>query len=252
MSKIPYLITSCGLTVYLQGQSPIQISAEHRFYDSVLDAIRNEDEEQIIQLATLAKQTENYMQGKVQVIGGQLLYNGEVVSGALVDRILELKSQGFEPTGMINFLANLQENPSYQSREELYLFLEACGDLPITEDGCFIAYKWVRDNYTDTHSGKFDNSVGTVVKMSRASVDDNRNNTCSAGLHVCSNKYCKFGDRLMLVKVNPRDVVSVPYDYDNGKMRVCEYKVIDEVKKAEYVNFSKPVVDEEEDDDYYY
>jgi len=30
----------------------------------------------------------------------------------------------------------------------------------------------------------------------------------------------------VLVKVNPKDVVSVPVDYNNTKMRVCRYEVI--------------------------
>jgi Ran GTPase-activating protein (RanGAP) involved in mRNA processing and transport len=31
---------------------------------------------------------------------------------------------------------------------------------------------------------------------------------------------------MLEVKVNPRDVVAVPVDYNNAKMRVCEYVVL--------------------------
>ena len=38
----------------------------------------------------------------------------------------------------------------------------------------------------------------------------------------------------MLVKVDPADVVSIPVDYNNTKMRCCRYEVI-----GEYENYAK-------------
>jgi hypothetical protein len=116
--------------------------------------------------------------------------------------------------------------------------------MPITEDGRFLAYKWVRSNYFDCHTGTFNNSVGKVCKMPRNKVNDDRTQTCSDGLHVCTHAYTKFGERLMVVAVNPRDVVSVPNDYDNAKMRVCEYEVMYEVPADKYEKFdaAMPVV----------
>lgn len=70
--------------------------------------------------------------------------------------------------------------------------------------------------------------------MERSLVDDNPNNTCSSGLHVASFKYAEdFGSgRLVLCEVDPRDVVSVPVDYNSQKMRTCKYKVIGETKES--------------------
>ena len=36
--------------------------------------------------------------------------------------------------------------------------------------------------------------------------------------------------KVVLCEVDPSNVVSVPIDYNNTKMRVCEYKVIKEVE----------------------
>jgi hypothetical protein len=33
----------------------------------------------------------------------------------------------------------------------------------------------------------------------------------------------------MILKINPRDVVSIPSDYNNSKGRTCRYEVIDEL-----------------------
>jgi hypothetical protein len=64
--------------------------------------------------------------------------------------------------------------------------------------------------------------------MDRSQVDDDPNNTCSYGLHVGAWDYVKgFNNGVILeVEVNPEDVVTIPYDYDSQKMRVCKYKVL--------------------------
>jgi hypothetical protein len=142
----------------------------------------------------------------------------------------------FPIDGFTKFIYNLVENPSKDSREELYGFLEACS-LPITDDGHFLAYKRVGDKYMDCYSGLMDNSVGKVVEMPRGQVNADRHETCSSGLHVCSREYLSgfSGSHIMVCKINPRDVVSVPVDYKNAKMRVCRYEVIDELYEDEFI-----------------
>jgi hypothetical protein len=67
--------------------------------------------------------------------------------------------------------------------------------------------------------------------MNRGAVDDNRQHTCSRGLHVCGFEYLSgySGARLIAVEIDPRDVVSVPVDYRNTKMRVCKYYIREEL-----------------------
>ena len=76
-------------------------------------------------------------------------------------------------------------------------------------------------------------------------VDDNQNNTCSSGLHFCSQEYLSsFGDsssRTMILKINPRDVVSIPTDYNNSKGRACRYEVIGELGVNPEEAFTAPV-----------
>ncbi len=126
--------------------------------------------------------------------------------------------------------------------------------LPITPDGYFLAYKKVHEDFTDIHTGKISNAVGAHPKMRRNQVDDNRGNTRSEGYHFCSLAYLpNFGssnnseseDKVMILKINPRDVVSIPSDYNNAKGRCCEYEVVSEYGKAAEVQhteaFDKPV-----------
>jgi hypothetical protein len=141
------------------------------------------------------------------------------------------KGLPFQP--LVNFLNNLMENPSMQSQKELYDFLEH-QYLPVTEDGHFLAYKAVRSDYMDKYAGKFRNQVGDVCQMTRAKVDDNRSVGCSQGLHAGALNYVAgygsldAGDKIVIVKINPKDVVSVPNDCNCEKLRTCRYEVVGE------------------------
>ena len=150
--------------------------------------------------------------------------------GAIVNRMVQMLQEEFPIEPLVLFMENMMQNPSYRAVNELYGFLEK-NNLPITPDGHFLAYKKVREDYKDVYSGKFDNSVGQVVEMERNQVNDDKNQTCSAGLHFCSQGYLGHfgGERVMILKINPRDVVSIPTDYDNSKGRACRYEVIGEV-----------------------
>jgi hypothetical protein len=155
--------------------------------------------------------------------------------------ILDMVKQGFPFEPMLNFLDNLSQNPSDHAIVELFDFMEN-KNMPITYDGCFLAYKAVRNDYKDIYSGKFDNSVGNVCEVPRSSVDSNRDNGCGHGLHVGAIDYAKSyggintdgfeggdndgGNHLMICKVNPRDVVSVPTDHKFQKLRTCRYEVV--------------------------
>jgi len=86
----------------------------------------------------------------------------------------------------------------------------------------------------DIHTGTFDNSVGKICEMHRNQVCDDKDNVCSYGLHFCSIGYLPHyasSDgtcRTMIVKINPRDVVSIPRDHNNSKGRCCRYEVVGE------------------------
>jgi hypothetical protein len=186
---------------------------------------------------------QNFARGLVRITDGigNILINGAQypLADAITNRILKLAEDGFDSTPLVNFVQRLYNNPSKTAIDELFLFLERT-ELPITEDGCFIAYKIVRENYMDIYSGTFSNKVGDICSMPRFQVNDTRENTCASGLHFCSKDYLRYGsnnrnnDRCMLVKIDPADVVSIPNDYDNSKGRTCMYEVVGEVNDGSW------------------
>lgn len=165
---------------------------------------------------------------------GVVYIGDEAMPPELSLRIIELKKQEIPIKNLLNFWNNLKENTSMNSVQQLYKFLEHNGH-PITADGCFIAYRAVREDFKDFHTGTMDNSVGKTLEMPRNKVNDNSSETCSHGLHVASWEYAKdFGGakkKMIEVKVNPKDVVCVPDDYNNTKMRVCKFEVLAEIEQ---------------------
>ena len=231
MSDAAYIITEDSLTIYRDGDVATATS-DDAHWEALVKAVGAEEWDIAFNLIHKDALVAAYTGGveDVEVRDGVVLWQGRPMHGALVDRILKMEAQGFNTEPMVKFLANLQENPSYSSREQLYAFL-AANQMPLTSDGCFLAYKRIREDWMDCFSGTIDNSLGVTVTMPRGDVDDDPNRTCSAGLHVCSLEYLKhyWGARLVAVKVNPKHVVSVPVDYNNSKMRVSEYVVESEL-----------------------
>lgn len=200
-------------------------------------------------LATIKDQINQTFDGDIRVVGSEVIYDGKPLHNVMCERILDIMREGLDATGLVKFLENLMQNPSYTAVQELYLFLEA-NQIPITEDGHFLAWKKIRNNWKDIHSNSVDYSVGATPSMKRNEVDPDRDRTCSNGLHCAGWSYLPYfgsngdSDRIVIVKVNPADVIAVPNDYDNAKMRVCRMEVLREYtdRKVEAEEFSHSVV----------
>jgi hypothetical protein len=119
--------------------------------------------------------------------------------------------------------------------------------LPITPDGYLVGYKGVaiyngadktdkmgrplqKGDLVDRYTGTFRNNVADEVSMNRRKVSDNCNDGCASGLHVGTYEYaCGWagsGGKVILVKFDPADIVSVPTDCEFQKLRCSSYTVI--------------------------
>ncbi len=162
---------------------------------------------------------------------------GESIDGRLAARVLDWHARGLPCEPLLRFHARTVGNPSRESVADLYAFMEA-NCIPITTDGMFIAYKKVTrigDALLDSYSKTISNMVGTKVSIDRSKVDPNRRNTCSTGLHVGGWPYVSNfdGNVTLEVVVDPADVVAVPPDYNQQKMRVCSYFVLREMGRED-------------------
>lgn len=232
-----YILGSDSITVYHKGV-PYSINKQAQTFNMVLEAVKNNDEAALEAAVNIRKNITDKLSASsasVRIEDNKIMHGNREITGLISSRIFEVIRLGLSVDPMIKFLENLMANPSKRAVDELFGFMEAC-NLPITEDGHFLAYKRVRDDYFDVHSRTLDNSVGNTLEMARNLVDEDKNNTCSYGLHFCSYDYLKHfsGERIVVLKINPADVVAIPADYNNSKGRTCKYEVVDELPLNEY------------------
>lgn len=183
-----------------------------------------------------------YTSGKVQVYGDSITYNGEMINGTIVDRILAFVEQGlpFEP--LVAFLNNLYLNTDKEIREALYDFIEWNG-LSITEDGAMVAYKLTTDEGTPYYhktGTQYIYEVGKTYEMPKCDTVKARAECSSLGLYVGSRTYWngKFDEKdnytgdgkMFVVKVFPQHVISVPTS--SSKCCVYKFEIIEEYKKV--------------------
>lgn len=226
---VGYIIVKDSISLTINGK-PYSIGRTHVNFDKIVVALKAEQFDKLETLINVGATITRKTKGKVTVNEfGEVLHDGKSVHNVIAIRISEFVRQGlpFEP--LVRFLENLMLNPSERSIEQLYAFLEH-GGFPITPDGCFLGYKGVTKDFKDKHTQKFDNSVGAKQTMRREDVNPDPHAACSVGFHVGTHQFAtEFvgdGGQVVMVKVNPRDAVSVPHDASCQKLRVCDYEVV--------------------------
>lgn len=264
MSEIASIKTKTGLTVYV-GTKIHSITSKDKRYDSILTAFGQNKLQRIKDildefqpkktLADLINSDSDFKFTK-----DKISYKGKALQGVFIEKIKSMiRDDAPDLNPLKLFLENLYLNPSSNSIEQLYRFLEV-KELPLTTDGCFLAYKGIRNDYYSVtgnlktrvvkgivdSEGRIYHGINEEIVIERDSVDSDPDKECSYGVHAGSFKYANnfkgSGGRMVIVKIHPRDVVSVP-NKDAEKMRVCRYTVV-----SEYLHeINASVLDEKEE-----
>ena len=232
--------TSIGSVSVTTDSRVFTLTDDHPEFNNILDMLKQNrlaEAETALDRATAVRAAA--AQSKFVIDGNVVVFDGRDLPGVMAEYIIRMHNEGFDLGPLEKFTENLYQNPSFRAIKEAFLFITA-NKMPITEDGCFIGYRTVTEDYKDIRTRTFDNSVGAVVQEPRNLVDEDPDRTCSNGLHVCSLGYINgagagYGgssNPWIIVKVNPRDVVAVPRDYNNTKLRCCEFTVIGELDKS--------------------
>jgi hypothetical protein len=238
LKAMTFTIAGNCVTVILDGKVSV-IHAENQLFEQLLTALRSGAEDLVSQLVDKAKRIRKHCTGKFDVDESGAIYaDGTPMPYTLAVHIIKFADAGADVAPLLAFWINLKVNPSEVAKQCLYDFLSV-NHVPITEDGKFLAYKRVDKNYMDIRTHTFDNSVGSYVSEDRALINPDPNVTCARGLHVAAFNYADkqyggaAGEHLIEVLVDPADVVAVPTDYNQQKMRVCAYEVNRECEGTE-------------------
>ncbi len=237
-------------TILYGDFTPVAVPGTHPKYDEILAALLTNAAEDVVRaLVDATKPLREFaaLSERVSIRGKKLYFDGDRIKGTLTKHIVRMVRSGDVRFALVAFLEKVSTNPSAESRDALYRWLSDRG-FAITGDGDFLAYKGVTSDGLSIHSGRawvdgveivgqIPNKVGAVVTMPRLRVDDNREVGCSQGLHAGTWGYARgFAQGMTLtVRINPRDVVSVPDDCEFQKLRVCRYVVM-EAAECEYAD----------------
>lgn len=237
-----------SVTVF--ADRPLVATREHTNFDEIIEALGGSASDQdVIDLfdvsIPLARSFEALSE-RVAVANGRIYFDMMPVHNVLTETIVTFWAQGHEDMmALVNFMEKIELNPNDHSKEHLFRWLSK-HSFAICPDGDFIAYKGVlydgANEYKSissgtaivngvVHEGRIPTQPGTIVEMPRDQVEHAPGVACSTGLHAGNWRYAKdFAQGAVLrVKINPRDVVSVPVDSNDEKLRVCRYRVLDKV-----------------------
>jgi hypothetical protein len=255
MKTPAFILTENSLTVSVEGKT-YTINSGHPSWKQAIESLKRKDYQALKDLVSVQKAFCSFTGDKVKIVDNQVFFNGEPINSYLSEKILSFMEKGLPHESLIKFLERLMANPSRRAVTELYSFLRH-KSLPITDDGTFLAYKSVRSDYTDHHTGNFNNSIGNALEMTRNNVCDDHSQGCSVGFHAGSLEYASsFGGAdsvLLIVEIDPADVVSVPSDCECQKLRTCKYKVVakyDGPLPEHYTKDAQSAYDPQDDSDY--
>jgi hypothetical protein len=233
------------------GELRVADSESHGNIRDILSAVLDGDTDEAVRLLDPTKvsvRSFERLSGRVTVNEEGVFLDGDPAPAALGDAIVKMRNENQDFGALVNFLERLANNPNQHSVEHLYRWLDSANKdantkgFTITPDGFLVSYKGVQSDgnggYQSSSSGKaivdgverighIPNYVGAVVEMPRSEVEFDPRRGCSTGLHAGTWSYAQsYASGAMLrVLIDPRDVVSVPTDASDQKMRVCRYTV---------------------------
>ncbi len=224
-----YTLTNESLVVIVKGD-PITVQKGTINFEPLREVLLNEDWDKVESVLTIKGAVEVWSEGALVIEGETASFNGKELPPVLARRLVKMASAGEDLTPFTRFWERCQKHPKPESLVQLWAFLVHNG-IPLTEDGCFLANKSVKSNFTDHHTGKINNELGAKIpRLKWEEVDTNPNNHCSRGYHVGSTGYTKkfggVGSKHVVCKVAPEDVASVPNDHNASKLRCIYYEIV--------------------------
>ena len=263
-------LTNGTLTLILDdGAQILTARNDHPKWNEIIEAFKSDNANKLISLISLKSVIEDYTVGMLSINGTGVTYAGKPIHTIDAERVMAFLRDGLPYKPIANYIERKMANPSSRAINEMYNFLEH-KNMPLTDKGTFIAYKGVSEDFysitgnLDTvvvqgninAEGKILNAIGSTIEVQRSSVDDDFRKGCSHGLHAGSLSYAAgWGKKVILVEIDPADVVSIPEDCSYQKLRCCKYKVVGEYTGPlpdHYINefSSDDDTDENYDEDY--
>lgn len=232
--NVNYIVTGNVVNLVI-GDKHYVVGESHPANNTIIQYLKdcfhcqaNPESEFLVKLLDVKEALLNYSDGALTIVDGKFYYKGEECIHQLNEVIINCfkNKQPFEH--LIKFMNKLYANPDDRCIAAFWSFVSRCG-LSITTEGDVLGYKSVRKNYMDHFSGKYNNKPGAHIFERRVG-DVGYGETCGTFFHIgtlgYANSFHSGESNIVLCKFSPTDVVSVPSESSEGKIRVCSYHVV--------------------------
>ena len=259
------------VTAFIDGQV-YTITNQRPQFDTILDKLRAGDNSVVgdFDAANFAQKAFHKVTDRVNIRNGVVYLDDKPVNNTIASVIMDYLSEGNDNAlPLVRFMERLEANPSHRSRDQFWRFIQANG-IHVDDEGYAVMYKGVNRTETEgvykssghgrafvngvEQNGQIHTKAGDVVTMPRREISDDPTVACHAGLHCGARSYAEsFASVLITVRVDPADVVSVPVDSSDQKVRVERYEIMDvldrHVTGVRWVDYDD---EDDYDDDYDY
>lgn len=245
---LAFTVNEKTLTVIKDGRA-YSVSSSNPNFIKIKALLISGKHNEVPDLLDVRKSIEKMGNGDISIVGNAVKYQGRDIPAYQAKKLISMHRDGHKDiTPYKNFIKRLDANISFRAKEEFPRFMDS-QEFMIDLEGFVYAFRGLQSDYysvmgnTSTRvlkgkvnsQGQIFNGVGEEIVIERADVDDNCNRTCSYGVHVGHEEYARNWSRgkVVLVKFDPKDVVSVPTDCDGRKCRVCAYTVVSDYIPSE-------------------
>lgn len=228
--RISYVITMDSITVQFPD-GPLTVTEDHASFEDIWDILTDlhrgpvQAQDTVDALWALMSPTarlQEWSGGGFEIKNGTISFRGENLPEEATHLLLPLFEEGNSGwVAFANFWARLMRNPSFRATQELLGWVRT-HHISLDMEGYLYFYKGVRPDYTDSFSGTFSSAPGEHNFMERNKVSDDSNNACDHGFHVGTLGFARAYGRVVIVRVDPADVVRVP-TATAGKLGVSQY-----------------------------
>ena len=249
------------ILIYEDGD-PVTVPGTHPRFSEILELLRSGDAEdepvrELVNIMHAAGKKLSAITDRISVAPYGVFFDGDILRSELAEIIGDMLDEGRadDLAAVAKFLENAAANQSMDAIDAMYRWITN-RDMILTSEGTFLAYKGVMKDSKgqvvsitrgtalvdgEEFTGNIPNPIGSVITMPRSAVTADTAVGCGPGLHAGTYSYARsFAGRnapMLLVEINPRDVVSVPSDSSFQKLRVSRYKVLEHIEDRQESNY---------------
>lgn len=223
-SNYKYTITPNSVSLFGGGQT-LTARDSHPNFKKIVSFIMSGKYQDAEKLFSITEFVKTATSNKITIKNNGVYYLNIQLHNAVCNKILDFVAQGLDVNPWLKFLEKLLENPSKYIYNNLYSFMEQY-KLSIDDHGDIYALKAVKYNLKSKWTDLVQYVVGETYSEPRVLLTDDQNDSyCGKGLWFGHEKfvfdYGSENDHVLVVKVNPKDVIAIPSLSSYQKMAAC-------------------------------